>query len=130
MGPLAALKQEAPDYDYDDTSGSVIVEDRGEDQLDGGPGDDVGGGEGHRLMRGRVQGPDGGAIPCAFGLLSVKTKGAYLAFRDILEVDGRTVDLQFCYFHFETAIMDKLAKKQCKQEMQFNPVFNRSLKLL
>ena len=50
----------------------MIVEDRGEDQLDGGPGDDVGGGEGHRLMRGRVQGPDGGAIPCAFGLLSVK----------------------------------------------------------
>ena len=95
----------------------------------------------------------------AFGLLSAKTKplykvfwktikeqlgpdvaprtlvmdleqGAYLAFRDIFEVEGRTVDIQFFYFHFERAIMDKLAKKQCKQERQFNPVFNRSPKLL
>ena len=41
------LKLEPLDDDeYDDTSGSVIVEERGEDQLDdGGPGDDVGGGE-------------------------------------------------------------------------------------
>ena len=59
-------------------------------------------------------------------------QGAYLAFRDVFEVEGRTVDndIQFCYFHFERAIMDELAKKQCKQEMQFNPVFNRSPKLL
>ena len=38
------LKLEPLDDDeYDDTSGSVILEERGEDQLDdGGPGDDVG----------------------------------------------------------------------------------------
>ena len=57
-------------------------------------------------------------------------QGAYLAFRNIFEVKSRTVDIQFFYFYFERAIMDELAKKQCKQEMQFNPVFNRSTKLL
>ena len=57
-------------------------------------------------------------------------QGAYLAFHDIFEVKSRTVDIQFFYFYFERAIMDELAKKQCKQEMQFNPVFNRSTKLL
>ena len=57
-------------------------------------------------------------------------QGAYLAFRNIFEVKSRFVDIQFFYFYFERAIMDELAKKQCKQEMQFNPVFNRSTKLL
>ena len=41
-------------------------------------------------------------------------QGAYLAFRDIFEVKSRTVDIQFFYFYFERAIMDELAKKQCK----------------
>ena len=80
-----------------------------------------------------VQGPDGGALPCAFGLLSAKTKplyrafwnvirdqcgpdvapttllmdleqGAYLSFREVFDVGGNAVDIQFCYFHFERAL--------------------------
>ena len=81
-----------------------------------------------------VLGGDGGVLPAAFGLMTGKTKNMYrdfwalikqqcgpdvtprtlcmdleqasfLAFGEIFEVNGRTVDVQLCFFHFERALM-------------------------
>ena len=111
-----------------------------------------------------AQAQDGGMIPCAFGLLSSKTKvlykkfwscvqealgpavypetilmdmeqGAIRAFEEVFirlqgEEEDREISIQFYLFHFQRAILDELAKKKCKPEMETNPLFNRIYNLV
>ena len=56
-------------------------------------------------------------------------QGAIRAFEEVfIKQEGeedRDIAIQFCLFHFQRAILDEVAKKKCKPEMETNPLFNR-----
>ena len=61
-------------------------------------------------------------------------QGAIRAFEEVfIKQEGeedRNIAIVFCLFHFQRAILDEVAKKKCKPEMERNPLFNRIYNLV